>query len=149
MRSSITGLTGFVWLPVLNHSLAVSIIWVRWFWPSSFSFARHQHDTLGSLFLETHNVAVRVQSTKQYLVRVFAQFIALAFMRTSFKFATPCWRDPRKGGNISPRLQPYFIGFCLVCVSQSQFLSRSISSAGVLFIIWLNHPTHSVVVLSH
>ena len=41
-----------------------------------------------------------------------------------------CWRyfnllhradEPQKGRNSCPRLQPYFIGFCRVGVSQSQF----------------------------
>lgn len=101
MRSSITGLTGFVWLPVLNHSLAVSIIWVRWFWPSSFSFARHQHDTLGSLFPKTRDVAARDSDDKWDLSTESRDLFALAFMGASFKFATPCWCDAKGSKQLS------------------------------------------------
>ena len=99
----------------------------RWFCPSTFFFARHQHDTLSSLPPETLDVAARdsgdrrVQGTEPDIVNgSILQLIALAFV---------CWRyfnslhradEPQQGRNSCPRLQSYFIGFCRVGVSQSQ-----------------------------
>ena len=100
----------------------------RWFCPSTFFFARRQHDTLGSLPPETRDVAARdssdkrVQSTEPDIVNgSILQFFALAFVCGRHITLLHRADEPQKGRNSCPQLQPYFIGFCRVGVSQSQF----------------------------
>ena len=96
----------------------------RWFCPSTFFFARHQSDTLGSLSPETRDVATRdsgdkrVQSTEPDIVNgsilqlICARICVLAHFNLLHSAD-----EPQKGRNSCPRLQPYFIGFCRVGVS--------------------------------
>ena len=102
----------------------------RWFWPSTYFFARHQHDTLSSLPPETHDSGdKRVQSTEPNIVNgSILQLICARISVLASFYLLHRADEPPKGRNSCPRLQPYFIGFCRVGVSQSQFFLRSISA---------------------
>ena len=79
---------------------------------------------------ETRDVAARdsrekrVQSTEPDIVNgsilqlIYARICVLAHFNLLQRAD-----EPQKGRNSCPRLQPYFIGFCRVGVSQSQFFT--------------------------